>query len=126
MARVVKIDSKGNNTPEYRAVLNVAIQISSALEAEETAFVRNVHRSGIIPSSNLRGGEDVMDKVLAEVSRDPLIYYAFQYVLHKRNAGDRYSDCIRRMEKKFLGEFYYYINCLRHTYRVKVTVLVST
>ena len=108
MARVVKIDSKGETTPEYSAVRSVATQVSRALKAEERDFVRSIHRARIIPSASLQG-DDVMDTVLNEIAREPLIYYTFQHVLNIRNIDDRYTRCIRQMEKKFLGEFY----CIR-------------
>ena len=97
-----KIPSSGETTPEYVAVLRSSEDIDSAIAAISSKFVSQAHSSGLIPIRRPR--DPVVDVVLAEISRDPALYYVLQYVLVTLNMGNRFDKCIRGMDKVFLGE----------------------
>lgn len=77
------------------------MDITETVEAEIDEVVRDLHAARVIPSQKI--GDDVMNKVLPEVARSPHNFYAFLYVLEKRNVDDRYSKLLEKIDSGFLG-----------------------
>ena len=95
------IESSGKKTPEYNILRQNSRQISDSVEAEIDELTRDLYSAGVIPNPNFK--VDVMDKVLPEVAADPLNFYSFLHVLDERNAGDRYSQLLERINNGFIG-----------------------
>ena len=103
MDQRTKIPSSGDTTPEYIAVQKSFNYIDPAIAAISEEFVSNANSCGVIPRREYRRNE-VMNVVLSEVSRDPLNYYALQYVFDILNTGDRFKTSISKTGETFLGK----------------------
>lgn len=104
-ATCIRIESDGKKTPEYMALLHTSQDTSLAIQAECDDITRELHGAGVIPSRKIQH-DDVMDKVLCEVAREPLIFYAFQHVLDNRNVSDQYTNVLNRLARHFVGKSY--------------------
>lgn len=101
--RFDRIECDGVNTPEHIALRRVSEKLNRDIEAEKEGVIRALHTAGVIPHRVVR--DDVAGVVLSEVARDPVLFYAFQYVLDQKNVGNRYSDILMKLDERFCGKY---------------------
>ena len=91
------IPSSGETTPEYNAVQKSYGDIEPAIICDP--FVCRAGECGLLPTRNPLS--PLLEVVLKEISRDPVNYYSFQYVVSTLNVGNRFNKGIGKMETTF-------------------------